>query len=245
MGRLSESYFVKAELLLKNIPKSEGHIHTTYTDGENSVQEIVEESLRQRLEQIIFTEHTEFWFAKNENWFGAYVDEINFFQKKYKGLIDIKLGVETPAIDFLGNIEISDEMDEKCDYILGAAHRYPGMEGRRVQDLSGDEAIELEYITLMGMTRNPKLDAIAHIGATCLKYCTEFPKSMIKDIIREASKNNIAIEINHHYHKPLENIIDLCIEENSKVILGSNVHKLSDIGSVYRAIVNYNENKKK
>jgi len=245
MGRLAESYFIKAEDLLHNTPLHEYHMHTSYTDGTNTVKEVVEESIRLGLKQIIFTEHTEPWFAKKENWFGSYADEIAFFQNKFKDKIEIKIGVETPAIDFLGNIEISDEMNERCDYILGAAHRYPGMEGKRVQDLSGEEAIELEYKTLMGLASNKKIDAIAHIGGTCLKYCTAFPKSMMVDIIKEATKNNIAIEINHQYHKPLQDIINICIQEQARIVLGSNAHKLSQIGSVYRAIIDYNEQRKK
>ena len=244
MGRLSESYFIKAEKLLHNTPSCEYHIHTSYTDGVNTVKEIVEESIRLGLKQIIFTEHTEPWFVKKENWFGAYADEIVLFQNKFKDKIDIRIGIETPAIDFFGNIEITDEMDARCDYILGAAHRYPGLEGKRVQDLYGSEAIELEYKTLMGLASNKKIDAIAHIGGTCLKYCTDFPKSMMVDIIKEATKNNIAIEINHQYHQPLQDVIDICVQEQARIVLGSNAHKLAEIGSVYRAIIEYNENKK-
>ena len=244
MGRLSESYFIKADKLLHNTPLHEYHIHTSYTDGENTAKEVVDESIRLGLKQIIFTEHTEPWFAKNKNWFGAYADEIVFFQNKFKDIIEIKIGIETPAIDFLGNIEISEEMDTRCDYILGAAHRYPGLEGKRVQDLSANEAIELEFKTLMGLAGNKNIDALAHIGGTCLKYCSEFPRSMMVEIIREATKNNIAIEINHQYHQPLQGIIDICVQENASVVLGSNAHKLSEVGSVYRAIIECNENKK-
>ena len=245
MGRLSESYFIRAEELLHNPPLHEYHIHTSYTDGLSTVKEMVEESVKLGFKKIIFTEHTESWFAKKENWFSAYADEIVFFQNKFKDIIEIKIGIETPAIDFSGNIAISNEMNARCEYILGAAHRYPGLEGKRVQDMSGDEAIELEYRTLMGLASNRNIDALAHIGGTCLKYCSAFPKSMMIDIVKEATKNNIAIEINNEYHKPLQEIIDICIREKAWVVLGSNVHKLPQIGSVYRAIIEFNENKKR
>lgn len=244
MGRLPESYFIKAKDLLKVVPLHEYHIHTSYTDGLGSVKEVVDQSIKSGLKQIIFTEHTETWFAKKENWFSSFAEEILFYKNKYKDVLEIKIGLEVPAIDFSGNFEITEEMDTKCDYLLGAAHRYPGLEGRRVQDLSSTEAIELEYKTLMGLAKNKKIDAIAHIGGTCLKYCTEFPKEMMVDIISTATKNNIAIEINHQYHKPLQTIIDICIQEEAKVVLGSNAHKLSEIGSVYRALIALNENRK-
>lgn len=233
MGRLNNKFFINSNRIQEELCAYEFHIHTNYTDGVNSIEEIVFESIAKDLEMIVFTEHIEPWFVKSENWFSEYVSEINYFKKKFKSEIQIKIGVEAPAIDLNGNIDITDEMNEKCDYILGAAHRYPGMEGRKISELSSEEAIELEYKTLLGLASNKQIDALAHIGGTCFKYCSRFPNEYISEIISVATSNNIAIEINHVYNQPLETFLSLCAKYNANIVLGSNVHKKEELGAVF------------
>jgi histidinol phosphatase-like PHP family hydrolase len=119
---------------------------------------------------------------------------------------------------------------------LGAAHRYPGIEGRKVSELGNNEAIDLEFRTLMGLATNPMIHSIAHMGGTCSKYCTPFPPHLMREVIQQAVKNNIAIEINPVYHRPLKNFIELCAEENANITLGSNAHGFNDIGMIVRKI---------
>ncbi len=234
INRYNKNYALNVKDLLKGeIPLWDFHIHTSFTDGKNTVEENVEAAKDQNLSRIIFTEHTEPWQATYQDWFKDYVDQINFFRKKYADSIEILIGVECPAVSFDGDLEITDDMREHCHFILGAAHRYPGMEGRRVKDLEAKEAIDLEYRTLMGLCGNHKeVDALAHIGATCSKYAGVFPSNLLRDIIKKATSNHIAIELNHWYHKPTSEFLQICAEENAFMTLGSNAHDKKHIGAV-------------
>lgn len=233
MGRLEDKYFFNSLNLKNELKPYEFHIHTNYTDGTSSIEDLILESINRNLELIIFSEHIEPWFVKSKDWFMNYVDEINFFKKKYQGQINIKIGVEAPAVDFDGNIDVSSEMDEHCEYILGAAHRYPGIEGRKISDLSSEEAIDLEYRTLLGLAGNKRIDALAHLGGTCYKYCSGFPNSLVIEVMKKANINGVAIEVNHVYNQPIDTFIDLCLKTSSRIVLGSNVHKKEDLGAVY------------
>ena len=232
----SELFIPAKSLLLSEFPIWEYHVHTQHTDGVNTVDEIVSSAIEKNIERIIFTEHTEPWQAKTTDWFGKYCEEIELAQQSFGHQIEIVIGIEAPAIDFNGSLEMTGEMAQHANFILGAAHRYPGMEGRKVSELSPSEALDLEYKTLLSLCGSKKVDAIAHIGATCMKYCGPFPLDMTHEIVREATKNGKAIEINHAYHKPLDDYLNICIEEDAFIIPGSNAHKKEDIGNVAYAI---------
>ena len=94
----------------------------------------------------------------------------------------------------------------------------------------------MEYKTLIGLTMNQDIDGIAHVGATCTKYCTMFPLHLVREIIAIASSQGIAIEINPIYNKPLISFLEICVEEDAKVTLGSNAHGFGDIGLISRAL---------
>src|SRR5690606_20064108 len=137
------------------------------------------------LEAIAFTEHTEAWHHTNPEWFSEYTKEIKENREIFKDKIKAYIGIEAPAISFEGELEATKEMFDEAEFILGAAHRYPGIEGRKVSELENNEAIDLEFKTLMALANNPLIHSIAHIGGTCSKYCTPFPVQLMRDVIQE------------------------------------------------------------
>lgn len=144
--------------------------------------------------------------------------------------------METPAVDFVGGLELTAEMEKNAEYILGAAHRYPGMGDIKMSDLDPATAIDLEFKTLMALAVNPRIDAIAHIGATCSKYCGAFPRDLTREVIRTATRHGISVEINPAYHEPLADFVRICIEEDALVTFGSNAHTPDQIGAVHEEI---------
>lgn len=231
-------YFISASELLssKKIPKRDFHIHTNYTDGKASIQQIFHAAIDLGLEAIAFAEHTEAWRTDKGGWFEKYVEEIKKYRDVHQNQIKSFIGVEANAISFDGDIELTDLMNEDAEFILGAAHNYPGLEGRKIRDLSKTEAVNLEYKTLIGLASAKKIDALAHIGATCSKYCTPFPMNLTREIVKIAAKNRIAVEINPVYHKPLINFLEICAEEDAMVVPGSNAHGLGDVGLIVKEL---------
>jgi len=221
----------------RKIPNWDCHIHTNYSDGKANIRQIIEKAIEDRLEIIVFTEHTEAWRSGKTDWFKSYVEEIKKTREIYKGKIKAYIGLEAAAVSFNGDIELTGQMKNDAEFILGAAHRYPGLSGRKIHELSKYEAIDLEYKTLMGLTASREIDAIAHIGATCSKYCAPFPMSLVREIIRAATSNHITIEVNPVYHKPLLSFVEMCAEENAMITMGSNAHGLHDIGLIVKELI--------
>lgn len=218
------------------LPMWDFHIHTHYTDGEAGIRQIFEKAVEQKLDVIVFTEHAELWQSDTIDWFTSYIEEIKRYREVYQNKIKAFIGVEANAVSFAGEIELTAQMKENTEFILGAVHRYPGLGRRKIHDLSKTEAIDLEYRALMGLAATKEIDAIAHIGATCTKYCTPFPMGLAREIIKAATKNNIAVEINPVYHKPLIRFLEMCAEENAVLTMGSNAHGLKDIGLIVKEL---------
>ena len=231
-------YFLNASDILekKVAPHWDFHIHSKYTDGKASIREIFDTAVQERLEVIAFTEHTEPWRFKNTSWYLEYFNEIERFRRIYCNRLVAFIGIESSAVTFRGDLDATDEMLETAEFILGAAHRYPEIGNLKVQELKDNQAIDMEYKTLIGLSMNQNIDAIAHIGATCAKYCTSFPQHLVRDIITRSSRNKIAVEINPVYNKPLIPFLEICAEEDAKVTLGSNAHGFGDIGLVSREL---------
>jgi len=227
---------MRARDLSAAVPRWDCHVHTRYTDGVPDVEAAVCRAIACGLARVIFTEHSEPWQAKYAGWFPDYLRDIDDSRRRHAGEIEIIAGVEAPAVDFDGGLELTDEMARHADFVLGAAHRYPGMGDVKVSDLGAATAIDLEFRTLMALAVNPRVHAIAHLGATCAKYCGPFPADLARDVIRTATAHGVPIEINPEYHQPLAQFLRICIEENALVTLGSNAHTLEQIGTVHSAV---------
>jgi histidinol phosphatase-like PHP family hydrolase len=219
------------------VPLWEEHIHTSYTDGKAAVSDIVDQAVRMGLERLVFTEHTEFWRAAHPDWFVSYLEDVRAARGEFGDRIEIVLGLEVPAKSFAGDLDVLPEMLAQAQFVLGTAHRYPGLEGQRVRDLSHTEAVELEHRTLVALTQNPRVQALAHIGGTCGRYCGPLPLDRFRDVVRQATRQGVAVEINARYHQDrLPDILEILIEENAWVTIGSDVHRREDVGAVVRLL---------
>jgi putative hydrolase len=231
------SFSIPARELLRCVPPWECHLHTLYTDGTATVGQYARKAYETGLSRIILTEHAEPWRAKKGGWFANYVREVRTVAEEYAGRLEVYAGIEAPAIDFDNGLELTEEMRSEVDFILGTAHRYPGLGNRRVHDLSRKEFISLEFMTLMALARNTDIDAIAHMGGTCRLYCCELPEDMAAEVVKTAADNGVAIELNSKYHAPLTHLLEICIRENARVTIGSDAHSLNEIGTAFKSVL--------
>ncbi len=93
------------------------HTHTTYCDGADSPEELVQEAIRLGCPEIGFSGHSHIpghrWTMSEEGTL-AYVAEIRRLQAEYAGRISVRLGIEQ---DLLSIIDRS-----RYDYVIGAVH---------------------------------------------------------------------------------------------------------------------------
>jgi len=226
--------FVRFRSLFNSPVNYDYHVHTSWTDGQSTIEEYINAAAQKGLKGIAFVEHV----RKTSSWFDSFIDEIKTLRDKNSRLT-IFYGIEAKALDYNGNLDATKEMIEKSEIVLGSVHRYPNGSGGYLnfQELSCDEAAEIEFKLACALVKNPDVDVLAHpAGVFEKQFNTVFPRNYLEEIIGIANQNKIAIEINSAYLKDRSSFLALCSKLNPFVSLGSDAHNVAQLGSVLELI---------
>jgi HisJ family histidinol phosphate phosphatase len=141
----------------------DNHLHTTYSDGEDSLRDMVQTAIKLQYSQITFTDHV----RRDSPWVDDYLREITELQEEYKGIIKIYKGVEAKIIDLDGNIDFDNKYYDKIDFVLGALHRIPIGAGQFIRSFeitnwdSKDVFFYLQKASF-AVLENQLVDVLAH-----------------------------------------------------------------------------------
>ncbi len=133
---------------------SDLHVHTVYCDGKSTVDETVKAALDKNMESVGFSSHeytafdTSYCMSRRKT--SEYTREVQNAKQKYKGKIDIYLGIER---------DLYCEKDAEYDYVIGSAH-YIKKDGVYIPV---DESAEI--------TENAVKE---HFGGSFLKYIRSY-----------------------------------------------------------------------
>ena len=110
------------------------HTHCTYCDGRDTPEEMIEAALLLGFDSLGFSSHSHHPYLKttriNAESEAAYLKEIASLKEKYKGKIDIFLGIEYEIC--------SEHKIEGLDYSIGAAHYINTFEGFKTFDVGAE-----------------------------------------------------------------------------------------------------------
>ena len=95
------------------------HIHSTYADGKDTLEEMIVEAVKRRFSSIGFSEHSFMPFSSypyqmTEEKAEQYKKELALLKKKYAGIIDVFCGLE---FEFYSDVPTSG-----YDYLIGSVH---------------------------------------------------------------------------------------------------------------------------
>ena len=139
------------------------HTHSTYSDGKNTLEEMVLSAIDKGCSEIGFSDHAPMifecdWSAKAES-ISSYKKEILALREKYRGKIKIFLGIEQDYFSIPA---------KGYDYIIGSVH-FVYKDGEYIPvDISADEV--KSYIDRL-------------YGGDVYSYCEDYFK-LVKDIYR-------------------------------------------------------------
>ena len=150
------------------------HIHSTYSDGLNSVDEIISSAIDKGFEEIGISDHSyttfDLSYCMKISEYRKYIDELNFLKEKYNDKIKIYCGIEQ---DFYSDADMRD-----FDYTIGSVHYIriddiyiPVDESKEIlleainKHFNGDiyALIELYYNTVSQVAEKTNCDIIGHI----------------------------------------------------------------------------------
>lgn len=212
------------------------HLHSNYSDGKNSLEEMILASIEVGYTHIAFTDHV--W--KTSEWVDNYINDINKLKIKYEKYINIYSGVEAKVVDDLGNIDLDDKYIGQLDYICAAFHRIPLGDGqfiRRSEILSDvNFAVNSWYKAFINVLKNPRVDFIAHptsvFSSSKVSLCDEILESIVCTSIQQKKR----LEINIKRQVPEKNFLKIITQKQGSLIIGSDSHSVRDI-KVYKSMI--------
>ncbi|QSX08335.1 histidinol-phosphatase [Alkalibacter rhizosphaerae] len=119
------------------------HIHSTFCDGKNSLDEMAKAAIRSRLKAIAFTSHNplegeEHWTLSQDK-VETYLKEIQHLQKVYEKQIDIYSGLEVDYLFDSGFNPLAKPYLKRLDCWIGSVHALARWENGKYWFVDEDE----------------------------------------------------------------------------------------------------------
>jgi putative hydrolase len=202
-------------------------VHSARTDGEGSVGEILRRARERGLSAIALTEHV----RRDSDWFLAFAKGVCESARSFPGL-RVYVGCEAKALDADGSLDASEEILSRCDIVLGSVHRFPDGRGGTLEfdSLDPGSIAEIECELALGLLRAAPIDVLAHPGGMSQRRLGAFPEEFWRRLLEASLERGIAVEINASYLADVPGFLRLCSEINPFVSIGSDAHRLSEIG---------------
>lgn len=206
--------------------KTNYHTHSTFCDGKNTAQEMVQAALQKGFDALGFSSHSMYPFSSDwhlqSREHTLYAKEIRRLQNEYKDRIQIKLGFEADFIEGVCAPKMERFAEFEPDYLIGAVHYVPGSKGFIEADGNNKEVLEgiqnyfegdakkavQEYFYLeRQMLRTCNFTIIAHadlirkqnglnVQKPLFDENAEWYKSEIKELAKEIERAGVIAEVN-------------------------------------------------
>ena len=207
------------------IVKFDFHTHTSYSDGEGRATDVVEAAEARGLEAVALTDHGP------EHEFGTLAGKLMHLlqdielARENAGIVVLK-GMETNVVDRSGNIDLDEESTKKLDLLVAGIHKLEGVTG----DQAGVARAYAEAAT--NVIQRQRVDVFAHPFYFNGYLIPHLPLEEIEGFVSLAAERGVAIELNLKYRVPERDFLELCMREGVKFSIGTDAHKLAEVGKV-------------
>jgi DNA polymerase (family 10) len=203
------------DLIELNDIKGDLHMHTTWSDGKATIQEMAEKAMELGYEYIAITDHSPSSTIAN----GLSIErlaeknkELKTVNKKMKG-INILTGSEVD-IKMDGSLDYPDEVLKELDVVIASVH-------------SGFK-MDRDTITkrIVGALKNPYVHALGHPTGRLINEREPYDVD-IDQVIETALKYDKALEVNGSYQRlDLKDLhVRKAVEAGVKIIISTDAHR--------------------
>lgn len=204
-------------------PKCDLHIHSIASGHAfNTIDEIIEYSKANGYSMVGISEHgPDMERAPHTGYF-----EMLYRLPNQYGNMKILFGCEANILDINGNIDISDRLIAKMDYVIAGLHRRTSYHGADSDDHTK---------AIVSVIRSGKVDIISH--PISMNFIAD-PKS----IVQAASEENVILECNKsvlkeavlhkntHVIRYTADLLHMASKAGVAVLFGSDAHHISEMG---------------
>jgi len=189
----------------------EWHVHTNYTDGQNSVFEICKRAKELGIPLLAFTEHVRRELTYD---FNEFLSDIDRAREEFPELI-ILSGVEAKVLPD-GSLDVEDEIIKQVDYPIFAFHSFPRNR-------------ELYVGCLKKAIKNKYVNAWAHPGLFLQRTGFNLNTGGLREIFNLMRKYDVLLEINKRYGLPEKEWVNLAEHMGIRMVRGDDVHSIGEL----------------
>ena len=218
------------------LPHQDMHVHSTFSDGKNSIEENIEQAESLGLETLTCVDHV----RVDTDWLPGYVATIQRLRPTTR--VELFCGIEAKLLNTAGDLDLP-ELPEGIDRIYAADHQVPLVDGphhpREVKEEieSGDRNRQDVIAAIVEATANAALRhenmVIAHMFSILPKLGLdedEVPAELLDDLARIASETGTLVEIDERWNCPSARSLKPFVAEGITVLMSTDSHKREKIG---------------
>ena len=163
------------------------HVHSVWSDGQNTIREMAEACLARGFTYVGITDHSKvaaYAGGLNEDALRRQGEEIDRLNEEFAGRIHLLKGTECDILRD-GSLDFSDDVLASLDFVVASIHSQ--------FNLSQEEQTQ----RMLRAISNPYVDIIGHPTGRILLTRDGYPLD-IDAVIDAAAEHNVCIEINAH-----------------------------------------------
>lgn len=192
-------------------------VHTFYSDGHNSVQQVADEAMKRGETQIVVSDHAH---AMTTADIAAQHAEIDRLNERYAGRFKILKGIEANILAD-GTLDVAPEVLARFDVVNAAIHAH-------IQGPGGQLALFKEANTarLLRAMDNPELTVLVHPHAVGADWDA---------VAIKAERKGVALEVNgrdmlrNDSQEAAADMIAAAKRHGAKLVIGSDAHTTGDL----------------
>jgi len=208
------------------------HLHTDFSDGENTPWEMAQAACELGYREICFTDHV----RASSEWLPEYQKECRRVAEHFCEKMVVFCGVEAKVCDFHGKLDIPEKL-EAGTLQIAALHRLPdGLGGFvRKQDLCsyGETVVDWWFRSLQGLRENERISRLAHPFSLVPYMPVSLNESFWEKVITYMEQGSYLIEYNLKYDN---SFVPTTFWEHfqNRIVLGSDSHSAKALAQVYK-----------
>lgn len=216
--------------------KFDFHTHTRYSDGKLGHIQIVEAAEAKGLGAIAFADHgPDLKVGVPREKLPQMLQDIQLAREDAD--IPVFASIEANILDVRGTIDVENKFIKRLDFLAIAIHNLEtvGQIPVDIHDLEKVDRIKVAQEYLARATKaieRQRVDVFFHPFYFGIDLLLDIPYEDIEEFVRLAATRNVAMELNTKYKVPNDDFLRLCLREGVKLSVGSDAHKLAEVGRV-------------